>query len=83
VFYGTWTKEIHYPAFEHEKEVKHLYLTSRSFLHPIFICSVSGGFEKSIEKNKTEKFWLFGLFWWRIWGSNPRPPECHSGALPD
>jgi hypothetical protein len=23
-----------------------------------------------------------GLIWWRVWGSNPRPLECHSSALP-
>lgn len=45
---------------ENEKEVKHLYLTSKTFLHPIFKCSISGGFEK--EKTKPKSFCFSACF---------------------
>jgi hypothetical protein len=34
------------------------------------------------EKPRGKTPWLLRSSWWSRWGSNPRPPECHSGALP-
>ena len=33
-------------------------------------------------KNRLGKAGTSGI-WWRVGGSNSRPPECHSGALPN
>ena len=43
-------------------------------------CATGPNIMLKAQKHRT--FCAFVKIWWRRWGSNPRPLECHSSTLP-